>query len=64
MGEESLHMGLHGGVGLIVRSKFGGVLYVCCCAFILVDLEVRHHLIHDGVGVVEAQFVNFSSRFS
>ena len=36
----------------------------CCCAFILVDLEARHHLVHDGVGVVEAQLVNCSSNLS
>ena len=36
----------------------------CGYAFVLVDLEARHHLIHDSVGVVEAQFVNSSSGFS
>ena len=36
----------------------------CGCAFVLVDLEARNHLIHDGVGVVEAQFINCSSGFS
>ena len=34
------------------------------CAFVLVNLKARHHLIHYGVGVVEAQFVNCSSGFS
>ena len=33
------------------------------CAFVLVDLETRHNLIYDGVGVVEAQFVNCSAGF-
>ena len=36
----------------------------CGCAFVLVNLEARYHLIHDGVGVVEAQFINCSSDFS
>ena len=31
LGEESLHLGLHCGVGLIGRSKFGGVLCGCGC---------------------------------
>ena len=33
------------------------------CAFILVELEARHHMVHDGIGVEEAQFVNRSSSF-
>ena len=36
----------------------------CGCAFVLVDLEAHHHMVHDGVGIVEAQFVNCSSCFS
>ena len=64
LGEESLHLGIHRGFGLIGGSDFGGVLCGCGCAFVLVDLEARHHLIHDGVSVVEAQFVNCSSGFS
>ena len=36
----------------------------CGCVFVLVNLEARHHLVHDGVGVVEAQFFNCSSSFS
>ena len=67
LGEASLHLGLHRGVGLIGGSKFGGVLCGCGCAFVLVELEVRHHLIHDGVGVVESSssivpHVSLSSR--
>ena len=31
--------------------------------FVLVDLELRHHLIYDGVGLVEVQFVNCSAGF-
>ena len=54
----------HRGVGLIGGSKFGGVLCGCGCVFVLVDLEARHNLIHNGVGVVETQFVNFSSILS
>ena len=33
------------------------------CAFVLVYLEARHHLIYACVGVVEAQFVNCSAGF-
>ena len=57
-------MGIHRGVGLIGGSKFGGVLCGCGCAFILVDLEAHHYLVHNGVGIVESQFVNCSSSFS
>ena len=64
LGEESLHMGIHSDVGLIGGSEFGGVLCGYGCAFVLVNLEARHHLIHDGVGILEAQFVNCSSCFS
>ena len=35
----------------------------CGCALLLVNFGVRHHLIYNGVGVVEAQFVNRSARF-
>ena len=35
----------------------------CGCAFFLVDLEVRHHLIYDGIGIAEAQFFNCSTGF-
>ena len=61
LGEESLHLGIHCGVDLIGRCKFGCVLGGGGCAFILVDLEARHHLIYNGVGVVESQFVNRSA---
>ena len=61
LGEEILHQGLHRGVGLIGGSELGGVLCGCGCAFVLVNLEACHHLIHDGVGVVEVQFVNCST---
>ena len=64
LSEESLHLGLHCGVGLIGGSEFGGVLCGCDCAFVLVNLVARHHLIHDGVGVAESQFFNCSSGFS
>ena len=64
MGEEILHLGLHRGVGLIGGSEFSGVLCGCGCALLLVDVEAHHHLIHDGLGFLEAQFVNFSSGFS
>ena len=56
LGEESLQLGLHCGIGLIGGSEFGGVLCGCGCAFVLIDSEVRNHLIQDGFGVVESQF--------
>ena len=33
------------------------------CAFFLVNLEAHHHLIYNGVGVVESHFVVHSSGF-
>ena len=36
----------------------------CGCALIFVNLEARHHLVYNGVGVVKAQFINFPSNFS
>ena len=64
LGGESLYLVLHCGVGLVGGSEFGGVLCGSGCAFILVNLEAFHHLVHDGVGVVEDQFVYCSSSFS
>ena len=64
LGDESLHLGLHHDVGLIGGSESSGVLCGCGCAFVLVNLEACHHLIHDGVGVVGAQLVNCSYSFS
>ena len=64
LSDDSLNLGLHRGAGLVGGSEFGGVFCGCGCAFVLVDLEARHHLIHNGVGVVESQFVNCSSSFS
>ena len=63
LGEESLHLGFYCGVDLIGRCEFGCVLGDGGCAFVLVNLEARHHLIYNGVGVVEAQFVNSSAGF-
>ena len=36
---------------------------LCGCgrAFVSVDLEARHHLINNGVGVVEAEFIEGAS---
>ena len=31
--------------------------------FVFVDLEVRHHLVHNGVGIVKAEFINHTSCF-
>ena len=63
LGEKSLHLGLHCGVGLIGRYEFGCMLGGVGCAFVLVDLKVCNHLIYDGIGVVEDQFVNCSAGF-
>ena len=35
----------------------------CSCAFVFVDLEARHHLIDNGLGVVEAEFIDGASCF-
>ena len=64
LGEESLYMGLHSGVGLLGRNELGGMLCGCGCTFVLANLEARHRLIHDGVGIVEDQFFYCSSSFS
>ena len=61
--EDSLHLGLNRGVGMVGGCEFGCVLGGSGCAFVLVDLGAHHHLIYDGVGVVEAQFVNLSAGF-
>ena len=39
---------------------------LCGCgrAFVFVDLEARNHLIDNGVGVVEAKFIDGASCFS
>ena len=39
---------------------------LCGCgrAFVFVDLEARHNLIDNGVGVVEAVFIDGTSSFS
>ena len=63
LGEESLHLELHHVVGFIDGCEFVWVLGGGGCAFFLVDLEVRHHLIYDGIGIAEAQFVNCSTGF-
>ena len=60
-GEEILHLRLHRGVGLFGACDFGCMLDSGECAFAFFNLEVRHHLIYDGVGVVEANFVKRSS---
>ena len=63
MGEESFHLGLHLGVGLIGGCDFGCMPGGGGCAFVFVDLEAHYHLIYDGVGVVEAKFVDCSAGF-
>ena len=64
LGEERLHLRHHHGVGLIGRCEFGCMLGGGGCAFVFVNFEVRHHLIYDGVGVVEAKFVDRYAVFS
>ena len=63
MGEESLYLRLHCGVGLIGGRKFGSVLCGCGSALVFVDLEARHHLFHNGVGVVKIEFINCTPCF-
>ena len=38
---------------------------LCGCgrAFVFVDLKARHHLIDNGVGIVEAEFIDGASCF-
>ena len=64
MGKESPHLQLQSGVGLIGRHKCGSMLYCCGHAFVYVYLEVRHHLVYNGVGLVEAGFVDSTSCLS
>ena len=64
MGEESLHLQLHHGVSLIGGRDCGGMLCGCDSALVFVDLEARHHLVYNGVGIVEAEFINSTSCFS
>ena len=64
MGKESLHLQLHSGVGLIGRHEYGRVLCGCGCVLVFVNLEARHHLVHNGVGVVEAEFIYRTSSLS
>ena len=61
MGKESLHLQLHCGVGLIGGRDFGSVLCGCGSVLVFVDLEAHHHLVHNGVGVVKAEFINLTS---
>ena len=36
----------------------------CGSALVFFDLEVRHHLVHNGIGVVKSKFINCTSCFS
>ena len=36
----------------------------CDCALVFVNLEARHHLVHNGVGVVKSQCINCPSSLS
>ena len=40
------------------------MLCSCGSAIIFFKLEARHHLVHNGVGVVEAKFINSTSCIS
>ena len=64
MGEESLHLLLHCGVGLIGRRECGSVLCGCGSALVFVDLEALHHIVDNGVGVVETKLINSTSCLS
>ena len=64
LAEESLHLGLHCCVGLIGGCEFSYMLGGGGFTFVLLDLEAHHHLIYNGVGVVEAKFVNRSAGLS
>ena len=63
LGEGSLHLLLHHGVGMIGGCEFGFMLGGGGCAFVLVNLEAHHHLVYNGVALVESQFVNRSAGF-
>ena len=63
MGEESLYLRLHCGVGLIGRRECGRLLCGCGNALVFVNLEACHHLVDNGVGVLEAEFINSTSCF-
>ena len=63
LGEESLHLQLHSGVGLIGGRECGILLCGCVSVLVFVDLEARHNLVHNGVGVVGAKFINRTSCF-
>ena len=59
-----MHLQLHHGVVLIGGRKCGSVLCGCGSALVFVDLEACHNLVDNGVGVVEAEFINITSCFS
>ena len=63
MGKEGLYLQLHCGVGLIGGRECGSVLCGCVSALVFVGLEALHHLVNNGVGVVEAEFINSTSCF-
>ena len=63
MGKESLHLRLHRGVGLIGGRECGSVLCGGGHVFVFVDLEARHHLVNNCIGVVEAEFIDITSCF-
>ena len=52
-----MHLQLHRGIGLVGGRECSSVLCECGSAPVVVDLESRHHLIHNGVGVVKPDFI-------
>ena len=64
MGEESPHLRIHYGVGLIGGRECGSMFCGGGCEFVFVDLEALHHLVDNGVGVVEAEFIDGTSCLS
>ena len=57
-------MWLHRGVGLIGGRKCVSMLCGGGRAFVIFDMEARHHLVDNGVGVVESEFIDGTSCFS
>ena len=49
---------------MIGRSNFGGMLCECGSAIVFFNLEARHLLVHNSVGVVKSLRINFRSSLS
>ena len=57
-------MRLHRGISLIGGRDCVSVLCGCGSVLVFIDLEARHHLVYNGVSVVEAEFINSTSCLS